>query len=111
MEGCWIKADRNPNEQLVGDDELECGWLPRDVMAGNMGERRLRTDMYREEAEASARSGGGEWRITGCRGCAGSRETVAFAVEMVTKRVDRDMAPVAKLGLGQTSASEVGDDR
>jgi len=32
MEDRWIKADRNPNEVLVGDDEFENGWMPRDVM-------------------------------------------------------------------------------
>ncbi len=50
MEGQSIKTDRNPNEVLVGDDEFENGWMPRDVMAGTMDERRLGTDMDREKA-------------------------------------------------------------
>jgi hypothetical protein len=110
MEGRWIKTDRNPNEVLVGDDEFENGWMPRDVMVGTLGERRLGTDMDREKAGGRGRSGRWKWRSTGCRGRARSGESVACTIELATERVEGDVAPVAELGLGQPRASEVGNN-
>jgi hypothetical protein len=111
MEGRWIKADRNPNEVLVGDDEFENGWMPRDVMVGTLGERRLGTDMDREKAGGRGRSGRRKWRSTGCWGRARIGESVACTIELATERVDGDVAPMAELGLGQTRAPEVGNNR
>jgi hypothetical protein len=38
MKSGWVKADRNSNEVLVGDDKFKDGWMPRDMMVEALAE-------------------------------------------------------------------------